>query len=66
MDRPDTLNRRGVVVLFVLTLVGAVSQAEAVFSGDVGTGSFVLFVAFSIASVVLLWQLFERNRPAEK
>ena len=64
MDSPSGPSHRGLVLLFVLTLVAAVSQAETVFSGAPSTVSLVLLVAFSLASVVLLWRLFQQNRPA--
>ncbi|KAB1197147.1 MULTISPECIES: hypothetical protein [Haloferax] len=64
MDRPTGPSRRGLVLLFVLTLVGAISQANTVFSSTPNTASLILFAAFSFASVLLLWQLFQQNRPA--
>ncbi|WP_411965501.1 hypothetical protein [Haloferax sp. YSMS24] len=64
MNSPSGPSRRGLVLLFVLTLVAAVSQADTVFSGTPSTVSLVLFVAFSLASVLLLWRLFQQNRPA--
>ncbi|KAB1186603.1 MULTISPECIES: hypothetical protein [Haloferax] len=64
MDSPVGPSRRGLVIFFVITLVGAVSQAESVFSDAPASGSLVLFVAFSLVSVILLWRLFQQDRPA--
>ncbi|WP_416838806.1 hypothetical protein [Haloferax sp. DFSO52] len=64
MDDSTGPSRTGLILLFVLTLVGAISQADTVFSGAPSTAALILFVAFSIASVLLLWRLFQQNRPA--
>lgn len=65
MDGLTGRSRRGLVFLFVVTLVGAISQAERAFAGETTGAPLVLFVAFSLASVILLWRLFDRNRSAE-
>jgi membrane protein implicated in regulation of membrane protease activity len=64
MERRTSLRRGGLTLLFALTLVAAVSQATSVLGPTPDVASLVLFVAFSIASVVLLWQLFDQDRPA--